>query len=947
MRALTSAMAFVLFAALSLAQSVPEAREGDSVAWHTVQPGETLSSITFKYLGDATLWPENQRLNPGIGDPDKLTPGQKVRVITAREIAARHAKVDKLSRKVDKKLQQESWLTAKLGDQLVEREGLRTYESSSAELGLDDGTRLQMTENSIVFLREYKASLRKVDRSRIEVVEGGVDLAVAPLKPREKRQVEVLIGDVQARPKASNTTTQARARRDTETKSAKLMVYAGATEVESAGVKVQVPKGMGTSVAEGAAPAAPQKLLAAPGLVAPADGTKSRGATEFSWAAVPNAASYIVEVCRDEKCGDLAARQVGVNATKTAFATLPPGNLFWRVTARSKGGLDGFPSKPRSLAMAREISGRVMLDPTAAGSAASWVPIAGAAVRMYADNGDGVPGGGDELRGETRSDASGAFALDGGADGVWWLAIDSRSASPAGGWREQTWGPAGSLCADGKGGTSLRESAGFCYGGRRGGVSDYFDRLDGAEHLAKLVLNDAAILSGLDFAFSGGAVTTVADADPAPQGSLRAFLLDATASPNDRTMRFVPAEAPNGGAGSASWWRIALAAPLPPLPEGALVDGKAWSLAGEAIDSNPGNLGSAETVGVDAVALKNPSRPELEVSGEMKVDSVFTSAGSSAIANLGITGANRQQVVAVGALSIENSLVGVNPDGTVPTEGSQIGIDATGDLTLSRVLVSGQSVIAVRVLSEEGKAKLRARDLEAIGCGAWPALQVRSSGAEIVNSLVRRCENSASGPGIEFQGRSVALGSICRNHKVTGSTIRGFDDGIVLRLGAMDNVIEGNVIDAPGRGIMFQHLQSFWTPKGNRISRNRWVGGGEPISLEGLPGLGFEKVKLYELAVSCGMSGTSVDRALDFMGVGSIKREAGGLRVTGTVCPEATVEVYARGEGRIEYLGSVKGDAAGAVDGFVATDGAPPRDLAGITIDKSGTTSRMKFGSVK
>jgi hypothetical protein len=146
---------------------------------------------------------------------------------------------------------------------------------------------------------------------------------------------------------------------------------------------------------------------------------------------------------------------------------------------------------------------------------------------------------------------------------------------------------------------------------------------------------------------------------------------------------------------------------------------------------------------------------------------------------------------------------------------------------------------------------------------------------------------------------------------------------------------------------MFQHLQSFWTPKGNRISRNRWVGGGEPISLEGLPGLGFEKVKLYELAVSCGMSGTSVDRALDFMGVGSIKREAGGLRVTGTVCPEATVEVYARGEGRIEYLGSVKGDAAGAVDGFVATDGAPPRDLAGITIDKSGTTSRMKFGSVK
>jgi hypothetical protein len=940
-------MLFVFFATLTLAQGAPEARQGDSVAWHTVQAGETLSAITFKYLGDASLWPENQRLNPGIGDPDRLTPGQKIRVITAREISARRAKVDKLSRKVDKKLQQESWLTAKIGDQLVEREGLRTYESSSAELGLDDGTRLQMTENSIVFLREYKASLRKVDRSRIEVVEGGVDLALAPLKPREKRQVEVLIGDVQARPRATNTTTEARARRDTETKSAKLMVYSGATEVESAGVKVQVPKGMGTSVAEGAAPSAPQKLLAAPALVSPAAGAQSRGATELSWAAVSNAASYIVEVCRDQTCGELAARQVGIGGTKTAFASLPAGNLHWRVTARSKGGLDGFPSKTRALSMVRVVSGRVMLDPTAAGNAATWALIPGAVVRLYADNGDGTPGEGDERRGEGRSDASGAFALDGGADGVWWLAVDSRSASPSGGWREQTWGPAGSLCSDGKGGTQMRASPGACFGGRRGAVSDSFDSLAGAEHVAKVELSDAAAATGLDFAFSGGAVTTIADAEPAPQGSLRAFLLNATASANDRTMRFVPATAPNATGGGASWWRIALAAMLPPLPEGAIVDGKAWSLAGEELDSNPGRFGSGEMVGVDAVALKNPSRPELEVSGGMKLDSVFTSAGTSAIANFGVVGANRQQVVAVGSLSIENCLVGVNADGSVPTEGSQIGIDATGDLTLSRVLVSGQSVIAIRVISEDGKPKLRAWDLEAVGCGSWPALQVRSAGAEIVSSLVRRCENSASGPGIEFQGRSVALGSICRNHKVTGSTIRGFDDGIVLRLGAMDNVIEGNVIDAPGRGIMFQHLQSFWTPKGNRISRNTFLGGGEPISLEGLPGLGFEKKKLYELAVSCAGSGTSVDRGLDFMGVGTIERKGNALHVTGTVCPDSTVEVYSRGDGGIRYIGALKGDAAGAVDGTIDTAGTAPRDLALVTIDKTGTTSRMKFGSIK
>jgi hypothetical protein len=114
-----------------------------------------------------------------------------------------------------------------------------------------------------------------------------------------------------------------------------------------------------------------------------------------------------------------------------------------------------------------------------------------------------------------------------------------------------------------------------------------------------------------------------------------------------------------------------------------------------------------------------------------------------------------------------------------------------------------------------------------------------------------------------------------------------------------------------------------------------------------MPGLGFEQTKLYELAVSCATSGTSVDRALDFMGVGSIERAGDALHVKGTVCPDATVEVYARNESGIEYVGSVKGDLAGAVDATVDTPGGAPRDLALVTIDKTGTTSRMKFGSIK
>ena len=939
-------VALLVAAAAALAQPAPQARPGDTVSWHVVKQGETLSSITQHYLGNSTFWPENHRLNPGVKDPNKLTPGQRVLVITAREIAARRAKVDQLSRKVEKKLQQESWLSAKVGDQLVEREGLRTYESSSAQLGLDDGSRLQMTENSIVFLREYKASLRKVDRSQIEVIEGGVDLALTPARTLTKRDVEILIGDVTARPKTTNTTGEARVRRDRETRSAKLMVYAGASEVESAGVKVQVPKGMGTSVAEGAAPSAPERLLASPALVAPAPGAETRGPTELRWSPVAKAQSYIVEVCRDAACAQLIARQVGLEGTTTSIASLPSGSHHWRVTARSKAGLDGYPSKTRELAVARIVSGRVMLDPRATGDAVLLRPIEGAIARLYADDGDGMPGDGDAMKTETRSDAMGSFELGRVDDGVYWLAIGSRSASPTGAWREETWGPAGSLCADGSGGTTTRTTGGACFGGRRGGVSDSFETLAGAEHVAKVEVSDEATLSGFYFAFSDTAVTTATDADPAPQGSLRQFLQNAQASSGESAMRFVPAEPPNASSGDATWWRIGLVAPLPALAEHTTLDGRAWSLTGSAVDSNPGTLGSNETVGVDGVALMNPDRPELEIDGRGTLASVVSAPVKSGVANLAIVGATQQQVVATGALALENVVVGLLADGTTPVTTALLGVDATSDLSLTRVLVSGQSAHGVRVWSEDGRPRLTARHLELVGCGPYAALQIRSAGAVIENSYIHSCDATAAGTGIEFQGQSVALGKICRDHRVAGSTIRGFESGILLKLGALDNAIEGNVIDAASRGITFQQMQLFWTPKGNRISRNRWDGGGEPISLEGIPGVGLQNEKLFDEAVPCAESGLSVDRALDFTGTANAERSDRGIRLRGSVCPGAAVEAYVRNGGSIVYLGSTTSGADGVFDTVIETSASSPLELALISIDKANTTSRMKFITV-
>jgi hypothetical protein len=327
-------------------------------ALHIVRPGETLRQIAQRFLGSSELWPEIHRLNPGIANPDQIEPGERVRIPNLKSLLPA-ARLSRLSREVEDQPSPIGWGTAQLGDVLVERDGVRTRRKSSAEMQFLDGARLTVTEDSLVFLRRSGAVLRGVERKSIEIVEGQADLeARAASASASAPEVEIVVGNARATSRADRSgPAQTRARRS-EGGGAKLMAYGGESEVEAGGAKVQVPRGMGTSVASAGPPSPPEKLLAAPRLAAPADGAEMACADPLlSWEPLTGAATYTVEVCRDPGCAELIDRRTGESAAEWRPAALPTGSLYWRVTARGASGLDGYPSEASRLAVTSDQAG--------------------------------------------------------------------------------------------------------------------------------------------------------------------------------------------------------------------------------------------------------------------------------------------------------------------------------------------------------------------------------------------------------------------------------------------------------------------------------------------------------------------------------------------------------------------------------------------------------------
>ena len=314
-------------------------------AWYVVRPGDTIEGLTTRYLGSRERWEENAELNEKrFPDPHAITPGEHIQLLLPEKLPD-GALLTKVSRRVQGQPTPLTWIDAREMELLRARDGVKTGDDSSAQLEFSDETFLLLTEQSLVFLGERAAAPAPVDRTQIEIVVGQADLE-GTSAATETGEFEIVIGDARATPRASEDAgLQTRARRP-QSGGAQLMVYSGESELEAAGAMVTVATGEGSSVPEGEPPAPPEKLLPAPDDLQPAAGSGlATPRPAFGWATVDGARDYTLEVCQDPRCGKLVERVTGLSEPSWRPAGLPVEKLYWRVTAVSASGLDGYPSE--------------------------------------------------------------------------------------------------------------------------------------------------------------------------------------------------------------------------------------------------------------------------------------------------------------------------------------------------------------------------------------------------------------------------------------------------------------------------------------------------------------------------------------------------------------------------------------------------------------------------
>lgn len=525
------------------------------------------------------------------------------------------------------------------------------------------------------------------------------------------------------------------------------------------------------------------------------------------------------------------------------------------------------------------IAGGVFEDRMALAVRPHFLAAEGVTVKLY--RGDRTP------LATTKTNRSGVYVFNVDGPGEYVVTVDSTTFHPEA-WPEQTFGPAGSLCAHPERGTITTLYEGPCFGGRTTNGSDDASTLATAEHVAQVTV--AGSQTSVDFAFSFDVVTSTADA-PRAQGTLRQYFLNANAKAGPNRMRFVPvsraAERDDTDIGVAPrWWTITLSAPLPELrDDDTVVDGSPFNFVSAATPAqvHPGRFGEPAVMQSSESQVSRLRKPALELVTAGSTAGIVC-AGRCGLRGFALHGAQTGILTRADA-RIEHVLIGSTADGA-PMAGGTDGLMAeSGTVSAYHLLVTAQSRSGILV---GPGGRLEAEHLDVSGCGtplAGGGVMLLSRGSAIRSSIV------ASNPGVGIllgspDGSAPASGNV-----IDGSTLSGNQSGVVIGPGSSRNVIMRNDImwNRTG-GVTVARHEPGLQPRENRITANRFDENGlRPIILD------LEKEDPNELhpgADTCVSAPLLPAPRVTHVSV--VKEEGAVVRavVRGSACPGQIIELY-------------------------------------------------------
>lgn len=213
-----------------------------------VKPGDTLWSISNRYLKDPARWNEILKHNKlPSSDPTVALPGMTLRVpvrLIREDLRAAHL-VYRLNKVLFRRKETAEWKQTSEKMELYRNDSLRTLDQSKARVRFLNEDMLQLDANSMAIIKPVNKDYD------VELKRGGVFVGKA----------KVLTASAKITPKTRDTKYAATVRNDLSTL---VEVYTGKAAVEAEGQSVDVGPGMATEVKMGLAPSLPSKIADLP-----------------------------------------------------------------------------------------------------------------------------------------------------------------------------------------------------------------------------------------------------------------------------------------------------------------------------------------------------------------------------------------------------------------------------------------------------------------------------------------------------------------------------------------------------------------------------------------------------------------------------------------------------------------------------------------------------------